>query len=379
MGVFGWRLLAPAPQTLVGTVKKHEWNGGVLGDGDWSLFVAPDDPTDVLLSNRSGDGRTNLGGQIECEVEPSIDPTSDHDPRSSSEEQYFAGLVNKHVKVWGPWVADCSHSWDGNDCVAGNIPIIGGVFADCCDVGKTEIHPIQSIEAVISESPRTRVVEIFVFSDASDLIKPPNADQDISADFSIPFPSFPTGPVKPQFELVSETNQANAVTFNIVTSDTGAVLEVHVQSGTASSGKGFYHAAIALSIEVLPPTRHDSALIQGNYGQAGNYEMMVPMGDHLAHFWRNNDDPAFPWHGPTVLPPPASGPIGKGTMVLPVQFTGASLIETTVVPGNLDVVASVVTQLGDSHLVFYGRDSTGWHGPADLVADGAEVTGVTGL
>lgn len=38
------------------------------------------------------------------------------------------------------------------------------------------------------------------------------------------------------------------------------------------------------------------ALIQSNYGFVGNFEVVVREGDKLRHYWRNNDTPGFPWN-----------------------------------------------------------------------------------
>ena len=35
--------------------------------------------------------------------------------------------------------------------------------------------------------------------------------------------------------------------------------------------------------------------IQGNFGDRGNFEAVIREGNQLAHFWRNNDDPLYPW------------------------------------------------------------------------------------
>jgi hypothetical protein len=123
---------------------------------------------------------------------------------------------------------------------------------------------------------------------------------------------------------------------------------------------------------------HSGWLIQSRFGSWGNYELVVPMGDHLAHYWRDNDAVGYPWHGPTVIPGPYHGPEGKNRFALPIQFTAASLLQSSIGPGNLDVVSVAHITNGDSHLVFYGRDASGWHGPATLDADGQPVTGVTG-
>src|SRR6201993_4055322 len=43
-------------------------------------------------------------------------------------------------------------------------------------------------------------------------------------------------------------------------------------------------------------------LIQSRCGNKGNFELVTPVASGgLAHYWRNNDDPAIPWHGPTIF------------------------------------------------------------------------------
>ena len=37
-------------------------------------------------------------------------------------------------------------------------------------------------------------------------------------------------------------------------------------------------------------------LIQGNFGQKGNFELVVREGDKLRHYWRNNDASGLPWN-----------------------------------------------------------------------------------
>jgi hypothetical protein len=39
----------------------------------------------------------------------------------------------------------------------------------------------------------------------------------------------------------------------------------------------------------------DPVLIQGNWGNQGNFELLVPRGNVIDHFFRNNDDPQLPW------------------------------------------------------------------------------------
>ena len=43
------------------------------------------------------------------------------------------------------------------------------------------------------------------------------------------------------------------------------------------------------------------ALIQSNFGNMGNFEVIVNEGNKLRHYWRNNDDPTYPWNKGVVF------------------------------------------------------------------------------
>ena len=51
----------------------------------------------------------------------------------------------------------------------------------------------------------------------------------------------------------------------------------------------------------MATTRKQSGyLIQGSFGNRGNFELVIPCGRRgLAHYWRDNDTSQFPWHGPS--------------------------------------------------------------------------------
>src|SRR5262249_17343861 len=111
------------------------------------------------------------------------------------------------------------------------------------------------------------------------------------------------------------------------------------------------------------------AMIQSNFGTKGNFEMVVPLGNRLAHYFRDNDAPGLPWHGPFVFfdgtPRPASGP----SQVIPISPMAVALLQSNfVTPGNLELIARLSPTLGDSKLAFFFRDTAGWHGPFDIVA-----------
>lgn len=102
-------------------------------------------------------------------------------------------------------------------------------------------------------------------------------------------------------------------------------------------------------------------LIQSRFGIQGNFELVVPLlGGGLAHFWRDNDDPTMPWHGPYVF----GGDLGSVGDMTMIQSNFGD-------PGNLEVIASEGTSL-----FFFWRDSGPdfiWHGSyAITLADGGE-------
>ncbi|HEX6901869.1 MAG TPA: tyrosinase family protein [Thermoanaerobaculia bacterium] len=114
-------------------------------------------------------------------------------------------------------------------------------------------------------------------------------------------------------------------------------------SGPAFSWNGPFTVASGVS--------GNPALVQSRFGAQGNFELVVPLAaGGLAHYWRNNDDPAFPWFGPI----PFGATLGSVPAVTLIQSNFGS-------PGNLEVIAN----LGD-RLEFFWRDSGPaftWNGP----------------
>jgi hypothetical protein len=90
--------------------------------------------------------------------------------------------------------------------------------------------------------------------------------------------------------------------------------------------------------------------VQSRHGARGNFEVVAPLVDGgMGHWWRDNDDPALRWHGPTRF--------GAGAP------EAASTIHSGY--GNLEVVAAFA-----EHLEHWWRDDGGtwnWHGPATFV------------
>jgi hypothetical protein len=73
----------------------------------------------------------------------------------------------------------------------------------------------------------------------------------------------------------------------------------------------------------------------------------------LAHFWRDNDAPNLPWHGPT--------PFGSNDVYDAVALIQSNFSTAGNGPGNLEVVAHTGNRLDH-----YWRDDVNpfpWHGP----------------
>lgn len=165
--------------------------------------------------------------------------------------------------------------------------------------------------------------------------------------FSIPLENIPPGPYF----------------FTFGSGDSGTIFNVGVTS--------------ILTLEIAQ-SRQSGFLIQGRYGVQGNFELVVPFTTGgLAHFFRDNDAPGLPWHGPFRFGDPAG------------QITAVSLIQSNFStagrgPGNLELV--VRTQDGRL-LQFFRPDAGGqlpntpgpFQGPSALTADGTPVTGVSGI
>jgi hypothetical protein len=83
-------------------------------------------------------------------------------------------------------------------------------------------------------------------------------------------------------------------------------------------------------------------LIQSSHGTKGNFEVVAPLaGGGMGHWWRDNDSASVAWHGPTKF--------GSGNV------QAVALIQSSLGPlGNLEVVALVGGQL-----VHWWRDDGG--------------------
>src|SRR5205814_1920219 len=100
--------------------------------------------------------------------------------------------------------------------------------------------------------------------------------------------------------------------------------------------------------------RGNPALIQGNFGMMGNFEMVVPLATGgLAQSWRDPYALALSWRAPS--------PFALCDIYAAVALIQSNFSSSGYGPGNLEVVAR-----SGNRLDFYWREDAApftWHGP----------------
>ena len=125
----------------------------------------------------------------------------------------------------------------------------------------------------------------------------------------------------------------------------------------------------------------DPLLIQSTWGRKGNFELLVPQGDTIVHYSRDNDNPPFPWRRVGELAykarPDQLGPRPAGIAMIQSNFKADG------VHGNYEaavrVHAAIASDPDSLDFWVFSSQSQKWNGPVPLVADGQRVTGVTGF
>jgi hypothetical protein len=114
--------------------------------------------------------------------------------------------------------------------------------------------------------------------------------------------------------------------------------------------------------------------IQSNYGRRGNFDLVTPLkGGGMAHLWRNNDDAALPWVGPTIF----------GTEIKD-RVDAVALIQNTLAPvgpGNLELAV----RIGNRTCHFWRKPQPPfepppleWHGPTTFLCETGQSPGQRG-
>src|SRR5262249_31596218 len=108
------------------------------------------------------------------------------------------------------------------------------------------------------------------------------------------------------FVFGTEVGHVEAV--SLIQSNFGRVGDLQLVART-NAGLQFFWRSDESKQWAGPALIHDSAntigipsLIQGTYGDIGNFELVAPLANGgLAHYWRDNDNTALPWNGPDIF------------------------------------------------------------------------------
>lgn len=168
----------------------------------------------------------------------------------------------------------------------------------------------------------------------------------------------PTLPWSPAFRFAESVGQVDAITMIQSNFGSPGNLEVIARVGQQllffwrDSGPDFRWSG---PFPLGGGAAGNPVLIQSRFGAQGNFELVTPAatGGGMLFWWRNNDDPAFPWSGPYAFGQHA----GRIDAVTMIQSNFGS-------PGNLELIA----RTGDQ-LAFFWRDSGpafNWNGPFGL-------------
>jgi len=154
-----------------------------------------------------------------------------------------------------------------------------------------------------------------------------------------------------------------------------------------------WHGPFPITVESRPiaGVTGSPALVQGTIGRRGNFELVVPQGNDLVHYWRDNDDQSSPWYrGATIHSGGLRWKTGeRGTLtgmeVVPRAVSAALVQSWLNRPGNLELIVRMRgakvsrDSSGDTLALFwFDRETRQWHGPTPIIADGHPIHGVTG-
>jgi hypothetical protein len=109
------------------------------------------------------------------------------------------------------------------------------------------------------------------------------------------------------------------------------------------SGPTFtWNGPYSLPITPAQGVTANPVLIQSRFATQGNFELVTPVfGGGLAHLWRNNDDPHYPWSEPTLF--------GGDLTVEGLSFIQSNFGD----PGNLEVICNVVSSGGSPNQLYH--------------------------
>ncbi|MFD0768979.1 hypothetical protein ACFQZ1_08680 [Bacillus sp. CGMCC 1.60114] len=83
---------------------------------------------------------------------------------------------------------------------------------------------------------------------------------------------------------------------------------LHLSEGDLETIKFMYSKSRPCNLPELINGNHSGYLVQSIFGTKGNFELVVPQGNKLKHYYRDNDQPNYPWS--LTASQPKSGGVG---------------------------------------------------------------------
>jgi hypothetical protein len=162
-----------------------------------------------------------------------------------------------------------------------------------------------------------------------------------------------------------------------------AIMPDYLESWYFDSSSGQWNGPTPLMVNNIPVigVTGDPQLIQGTWGTRGHYELLVPQGKNINHYYRDNDDPNLAWHLVRTVPYPHAGRLGptpKDIGLIQSNFNDDG------VHGSFELVTRIArfpTRQGTDYLDFWYFDSFAgkWNGAVHVLVNGNPVVGITGF
>jgi hypothetical protein len=119
------------------------------------------------------------------------------------------------------------------------------------------------------------------------------------------------------------------------------------------------------------------ALIKSTAGTRGNFELLVPVGKRLLHYYRDNDAAGYPWHGPILVHDFSQVASPGAHQPENLEPISVSLVQSHGQPGRLEAVAVVQHGIATTRLWAFEWGATGWRTTGPLSVGSTRIEGVT--
>jgi hypothetical protein len=151
-----------------------------------------------------------------------------------------------------------------------------------------------------------------------------------------------------------------------------------------ASGRWSAPSAVFADEQQIVGVTGKPGLIQSTFGRNGNFELVVPQGNDLVHYFRDNNAPELKWHkSGSPMPPVFGGDVPPGLSPIPIAVS--MLQNNSDSAGKLEVIARMKpTRTGQGEgdfLAYYWFDinSRIWRVQSEITVGGKPITGITGF